>query len=40
MAHASQVRAMYSFLCGAAPAHVDVFGTKFFPMWHGIQQTT
>jgi hypothetical protein len=26
---------LYSFLGLDVPEHVDVFGTKFFPMWPG-----
>jgi len=30
-----RVRELYSFLGLDVPEHVDVFGTKFFPMWPG-----
>ncbi|CAK8999554.1 unnamed protein product [Durusdinium trenchii] len=30
-----KVRELYSFLGHDVPPHVDVFGTKFFPMWPG-----
>ncbi|CAE7939065.1 htxA [Symbiodinium sp. KB8] len=31
----AKVRELYSFLGPEVPEHVDVFGTKFFPMWPG-----
>mmetsp|Transcript_32905 Transcript_32905/g.73855 ORF Transcript_32905/g.73855 Transcript_32905/m.73855 type:complete len:368 (+) Transcript_32905:38-1141(+) len=30
-----KVKELYGFLGQAIPEHVDVFGTKFFPMWPG-----
>ncbi|CAE7497365.1 htxA [Symbiodinium natans] len=31
----AKVKELYSFLGHDVPEHVDVFGTKFFPMWPG-----